>query len=706
MISFLKNKASIIAFLIILITSIFYSYEFRVKDNAWKQIVNADGRGYYGYLPAIFIYQDWNWDFIYEQEKLIISDNPAALGDYLNIVEGEKVNRYFVGTAILMAPFFLLGYAYSAIFGLPIDGYSFPFFISILVSTLFYFLLGINYMRKTLLLYGFSNVTISIVLLAFGLGSNLFYYANYETSMSHVYSFALIAGFCYYSKKISVEYSNKTLFLLITVFSLIVVSRPVNGLVLLVLPFFFTSLFSFFDFCKKVFSNYRTLLLSLIIAALILSLQVFAYYMQTGKYWIYAYNDAKFNFNDPYFFQILFGFRKGLFVYTPITFFSILGLVFLFRKNTYQAFVWLVFFLTTNYVLSSWSYWWYGGCFGLRAYVEFFPLFMILLANAISEVRWYKFLLIIIVPLCIVLNFIQMYQYQNYILHWDEMDKEKYWNVFLKTDDIYRGALWEKEYVDYYKDIINNKIIETTNTFDEYDEYWTSNNTITNFNNSFSGNKVSKIGKNNVYGELFSFNVEQSYPSLIIKTSSNFLLTSQKSRGRIVVTLEKNGEIKDYNFRLTHSVFDNILPNNWYQHSYNLSLGDLEYGDVVKVYYMNDGEDDLFVDDFKISIHKDSNIREPKSKAFFIERIKESPEWIKLIEDKARSAKIPLDAMILLDAEYLEYEDKELIKIESEILKNKDLCEELKNRAESKNTLFSEELTGEAKKIYNQKTQN
>lgn len=705
MILFLKNKAAVLSLVIVLVTSVFYSYHFRVKNNAWTQIVNADGRGYYGYLPAVFIYQDWNWDFIYEQEKLIIPDNPAALGDYLNVVDDEKVNRYFVGTAILMAPFFILGYVASFILDLPLNGYSFTFFISILISTIFYFILGLNYMRKTLLLYGFSNITTAIVLLAFGLGSNLFYYANYESSMSHVYSFALIAGFSYYSKKISLNYSNKTLLILIIIFSLVVVSRPVNGLILFVLPFFFESFSSFISFCKKILKNYKTLFLSLLISLFILSFQVLVYYLQTGKYWVYAYSDAKFNFNDPHFYDILFGFRKGLFIYTPITFISIIGLIFLFKRNVYQAIVWTIFFLLTNYILSSWSYWWYGGCFGLRAYVEFFPFFMILLAYAIHQINWYKILMFALIPLCISLNFIQMYQYQNYILHWDEMDKDKYWDVFLKTEDIYRGALWEKKYVDYYKNINSKKILETTNTFDSYDKNWITNNSIVNFVTSHSGEKASKIGKNNVFGELFSYNVEKNFSSLIIKTSSYFLLSSQNSRGRIVVTLEKNGEIKDYNFRLTHSIFEDIPINQWHKHSYNLKLGGIELGDVIKAYYMNDGENDFYIDDFKVTIQEDnSNIREAKTKKFYIKQIKENPEWLKVVEDKAILSRLPLEAMIILDATFLESEDNELIKIESEILKNQGLYTAVKERAKLNNTFVGDELTEEAKRIYTERT--
>jgi hypothetical protein len=703
MISILKNKATIVAFLTILISSIFYSYEFRVKDNAWQQIVNSDGRGYYGYLPAAFIYHDWDWRFVYEQERLIIKDNPNYIGDYLNEIDGEKVNRYFVGTAVLMAPFFALGYIYSTISGAPVDGYSLPFFISILISTLFYFMLGINYMRKTLLLYGFSNLTTAIVLLAFGLGSNLFYYANFETSMSHVYSFVLVAAFCYYSKKISLQYSNKTLLGLITIFSLIVLSRPVNGLVLLVLPFFFTSHILFLDFCKKVFSNYKVVFFSLIIASLVLSLQVLAYYMQTGKYWVYAYNDAKFNFNDPYFFQILFGFRKGLFIYAPITFFSILGLIFLFKKNIYQAIVWLLFFLITNYVLSSWSFWTYGGCFGLRAYIEFYPLFMILLALAINGLNFYKYIMLIIVPLCIFLNFIQMYQYQNYILHWDAMTKESYWRVFLKTDNMYRGVLWQKPLSSSLNNYKGYVLFENTNSMDSFDENWSTNNSIVEFENAHSGNKVSKVGPNQFYSEVFVHKIKDiSSQEMVLKVSSWFYLIGKKSRPSIVISIDNGSNSKLWDTYFTYSIFEDTQLNKWLNHSLNYKLSNLEQNDIIKIYYTNSGESDSYIDDIKVTFEEGEMFyRRPCSTEHFINKINENPEWIELIKQKSLTLNISVEEMLLRDAKYMSEEDKKIVNIEHQILKDQNMFNKVKLGAIDENKSVQKALYEKAIAIYN-----
>lgn len=38
-------------------------------DNPWDRMISSDGKGYYAYLPAVFIYHDLNFGFIPQYEK-------------------------------------------------------------------------------------------------------------------------------------------------------------------------------------------------------------------------------------------------------------------------------------------------------------------------------------------------------------------------------------------------------------------------------------------------------------------------------------------------------------------------------------------------------------------------------------------------------------------------------------------------------------
>ena len=253
----IKNNLSKIALLLIAVITIVFTYNNRIVENKWERAIDSDGRGYYAYLPAVFFYQDWNWNFVFENEKKLYSETPYVAGDYLNNVDEDLVNRYFVGISILMLPFFLLAMGFSYLLGFPIDGYSMPFFIAIIFASLFYFLAGLVFIRKTLLKYNFSELTIAVVLISFGLGTNLFYYATIETSMSHVYSFFLFSLFIYYAKSLSENYSFKRIIKLGLVVSLIFLVRPTNVLVVLFSPFFFSDGKSLIAFLKKYVTDYN-----------------------------------------------------------------------------------------------------------------------------------------------------------------------------------------------------------------------------------------------------------------------------------------------------------------------------------------------------------------------------------------------------------------------------------------------------------------
>ena len=699
MIIYFKKNASILSLLIVGLTVVVYSYQNRLRGESWKQVVDSDGRGYYAYLPAIFINQDWEWDFVFNREKQIYSNDPEMIGNYIRNTNGEKINKYFIGTSILLSPFFLSALTLSKVFGYNTDGYSILFMYAIVLAAIFYLLLGLNYARKTLLLYGLNEISIALTIIGFGLGTNLFYYTCYEPSLSHVYSFSLISIFCYHAKIISIKYNNKSLVFLLGLLGLILITRPVNVIIILVIPFFFDSFTSFFEFIKTSLRNYKTIILGLTIATIIISTQLIVYYLQSGKFWIYTYTNEKFVFSEPHFFDILFSYKKGLFIYTPICFISLLGIIVLFRKNIFQAFSSLLFFIICTYILSSWYCWWYGGSYGLRAFIEFFPFLLILLGIAINYSKRYRIFISLFLCICIWLNFIQIYQYHNNILHWESMNKEKYWNVFLKTDDIYKGVLFEKEYTDEYKNVSNDLIFESNNTYENIDSNWTSSNIIC-LKVAHSGNKVSLINERFIYGGAFIYKVPKNFNSLIVKVNSFFNLISHESKGKLIVSLEKNGVIKDYNFRFTHSIFNEIPLNEWQNFSYNVKFSDLSTGDEIKIYFMNSGLGNLYIDDMKVSIYNDPNERQLKTKEYFVNQIKIHPDWLKQIQEKAIKMNTSTDEMIFIDASFLENQDKEIASIENEIKKDESRFRIVKNLAKENNRLLSVVLNEEAKKIY------
>ena len=103
---------------------------------------------------------------------------------------------------------------------------------------------------------------------------------------------------------------------------------------------------------------------------------------------------------------------------------------------------WGSFFIFLTYILSSWWSWTYGDSYGLRAYIDFYTLFFIPFALMLRGLRpWAKVLIMAASFLTIPVNIIQTYQYKHFILHWNNMDKDRYWKVFLRIDPRYKGLV-------------------------------------------------------------------------------------------------------------------------------------------------------------------------------------------------------------------------------------------------------------------------
>ena len=98
-------------------------------------------------------------------------------------------------------------------------------------------------------------------------------------------------------------------------------------------------------------------------------MQLFYWKAAVGSYFVDAYfNPGEgFDWSAPHTLQVLFSFRKGWFIYTPLMLIATIAILLL-RKRWPEAFpAVLVFFLVNLYVVSSWSCWWYADSFSSRA---------------------------------------------------------------------------------------------------------------------------------------------------------------------------------------------------------------------------------------------------------------------------------------------------------------------------------------------------
>lgn len=406
------------------------------KEDSWKNIVGADAKGYYAYMPAVFVYQDLNFGFFdnIEKEKYF---NKSGYYDYRSYHKGKVINKYFVGTAVAQAPFFICAHLLSGPLGFDSDGYSKPYLISVTISSLFYLLLGLIFLSKTLNLYKIERWNNAIVLITFVFGSNLFCYSVIDNGFSHTYSFAFIAIFMYYVKRYFQYYKPKYIFYIAITLGLIVLIRPVNGLVIFSIPFLSGSKKELKEGFSHLIGRFKiATILASILAFVIVSIQLVIYKISTGSFLVFSYGEEGFNFLSPHMIDILFSYRKGLFLYTPIFLVSLFGTYSLYKKSKFESITLSAFLILVVYVLSSWWNWWYGGSFSSRVFVEYIPFFAILLGLLLKYIQQKikRRMLLTVIALLIIICQIQTYQFRYYFIHYEEMDMEKYWDVFLRVD--------------------------------------------------------------------------------------------------------------------------------------------------------------------------------------------------------------------------------------------------------------------------------
>ena len=402
-----------------------------------RGIIAADGKGYYAYLPAIFIYNDMNFGFFdkIEGEKYY---NKNLYYDYRAGSNGKVINKYYCGTALAELPFFLIAHLSSYLLNYEMDGYSKLYPILISIAALFYLLAGLLYLNSSLKAYNLDEWQRSLTLFAAVFGTHLFYYTVGEPGMSHIYSFAFISMFFYYSHQYFFSFQKKHILILAMILGIITLIRPINGMIVFILPFAAGN----FNSLKKGLTTllrYKLYLVYGFCAFLaIVSIQLTIYKISTGSFFVYSYGEEGFNFLSPHIIDILFSYKKGLFLYTPLLLFSLTGGCFLWKSSPYEFYSWFGFFIIITYVFSSWWMWYYGGSFSSRVYVEYISLFMVLLVISLKgiKLKLFNHLYILMIASLIIVCQIQTYQYRYYQIHWSDMTKEKYWEVFMRIDKL------------------------------------------------------------------------------------------------------------------------------------------------------------------------------------------------------------------------------------------------------------------------------
>ena len=495
--TFFWNKKYVLLFLSIFLIVLTQRF-LNDKQNGLINSVASDGTGYYVYLPAAIIYQDFTYKFLVTPENKINSFYNPFPTELSN--GAQPLNKYYCGTSLCLLPFFISGVLISAVAGTDINGYTATFLMLVSIASIIYFLLATFLITRIALFFKVSEKLGFFISLLFFLSTNLFHYIVQEPSMSHSYSFFGVTLFFYLLTKLIKNITKKNIVLLSLSLVLVTLIRPPNIVVVLFIPFFFMNLKECGLFFKTLFTQYRVGLLYGIIAFIAgVFLQLLLYYFQTGKFIVESYPGETFNFSHPEVFNILFSYKKGLFLYTPILFFT-LAFILIGKSFWYKRFIFIITFSVFLYITSSWWCWYYGGGLSGRPFVDIYPLFILVLIWLINpfSLSTKKKIAVLCIPFVFV-NQLMAYQYSHLIMDSGNMEKHRYWDIFLKTD----LATINNDRIQSI--LTNDSVLKTDSmTFEKLD----FSSIIVN--EGYNSKKSANVGKHNVYSPAFVFSANDA----------------------------------------------------------------------------------------------------------------------------------------------------------------------------------------------------
>lgn len=405
--------------------------------------ISWDVFGYYLYLPSQFIFNDPGFEHMEWVEKINSQyNNTSTYYQFVPGPDGKQLIKYSSGMAFIYAPGFFIAHQLAPSLGHPADGFSKPYQLALVLTHLLVVFVGFFFLRKVLLNFH-SDTIASIVILLIAFGTN-FVLIGESPGMPHGSAFTILAillwqTICWHSSP-----SKKSAIAIGALIGFAALIRPSN-LVFGLLPLLWNvhSLSALKSKITGIWQQYRLHLILMILATFVAGFPQLLYWKSISGNWLYYSYDNPgegLDFLTPYTIQVLFSFRKGWFIYTPLMMFSMFGF-FALRKQEPKIFIAaLLFFLLNLFIVSSWTCWWYAGCFSQRALMDSYPLIAIPLAAFLKQTQalktWKKSIITIGISGCVLLNLFQAWQYDKGIIHGSRMTFAAWYASFGKTHQV------------------------------------------------------------------------------------------------------------------------------------------------------------------------------------------------------------------------------------------------------------------------------
>jgi hypothetical protein len=441
-----RNVYSIIAIFLI---TIIYVWQI-VNTSKYlhpKSVIANDIVSYYAYLPIAFIEKDLKMQFLSNPNK-----NSNSIYWPEKAPNDALVIKTSMGMSMMYSPFFFMAHCFAEKLGYEADGFTTPYAFGIVFGCVVYLFIGFFFLRAVLLKY-FNDIVVAFTFLLIGFATNLYWYATIEAPMSHAYSFSLFCIFLYLTERWQEKQKWITSIFIGLVIGLITLIRPTNGLIIIL--FLLYNIINQKDIRVRIqlfLTNYAKIIVMMICALIIWTPQLMYWKFVSGEWFFYSYGTERFFFNEPKIIDILFSFRKGWLLYTPVMIFAIIGIGLLWKINKKYFYPILIFSLINLYIVSSWWCWWYGGSFGMRSFIESYAILAIPLAVFLTWIskqkRIVKISLSVVVLAISLQSIFHTIQYYYGSIHWDSMTKQAYRNSFwhVRPTEEFQSLLMTPDY--------------------------------------------------------------------------------------------------------------------------------------------------------------------------------------------------------------------------------------------------------------------
>jgi hypothetical protein len=393
------------------------------------KVTEWDAFGYYIYLPSLFIYHDCtslHWlDSIDATYKVTGGNGWQAM----KADNGNYVFKYLGGVAIMEMPLFFIGHAAAKMLHFRQDGFSPPYQFALAFGIIVYCFLSCLLLRKVLLKF-FNDGTVAITLCMLCLATNFIQYAAVDSGQSHAYLFMLYVLIVW----VTVMWHQQPRLHWALAMGLLVglasASRPTEAIMLFIPLFWGTQTKDDARAKKLLLKRNKSHIVFAVLGGFLGVLPQLIYWKITSGSFLFDVG-SKWDFLKPHF-NVLFGWEKGWFIYTPITLFFVIGMFFMKQFPFRKSVLWFCFL--NIYIIIAWHDWRYGGSFSTRALVQSYPLFAFpfaALTDKILKIKWAKLPSLILFVFLLFLNFFQTAQYDTTVLHFNDMNFNYYRRIFL-----------------------------------------------------------------------------------------------------------------------------------------------------------------------------------------------------------------------------------------------------------------------------------